>query len=352
MAEFKINQRGIDQMMREIQKGVNRSARRNPIRVPVGTSPSNTLSTHASSGTEEDTYLSKALLWLDDPTERRRGGFRDLLDFIELEHLPREDAAGIALQLEQHGLAQILRTWTEDQTTVRLTDAGRVEVRQLRKLADDKVARANYASDAVLRWLYDQGAPVEPSQFAGTRTAFFAGTTLTAAEITEAAVELRAHGLVNRETDSEDTNSYRLWITVAGTACVRGGHTVRSYMDSQNTTSTTTNYHGTVIQGGVSGGVVSTGDHNTINVGNGIDAQALAGLVQGLRDVTPQLGLNSVDAEDYAAEVEALERDGHDPAQGGRIWRRIMRLASSELATTIATGAGQQLLELGARLYS
>ncbi|MEV7777740.1 hypothetical protein [Kitasatospora sp. NPDC088351] len=352
MAGFKINQRGIDQMMREIQKGVERSARRHPIRVPVSTDPSNGTGPHAHGGVAEDPYLSKALLWLDDPTGRQRGGLRDLLSFAELEDLPREDTAELALQLEQHGLVQIVRSWGGEQTTVRLMDAGRVEVRRLKKLAGDSVARANYAADAVLRWLYDQGAPVEPSQFADAPAAFFAGTVLTVAEIAEAAVELGAHGLADGEADSEGTGSCRLRITMAGTACIRGGHTVRSYMDSQHTASTTTNYHGTVVQGGVSGGVVSTGDHNSINVGNGIDAQALAGLVQGLRDVAPQLGLDPVDAEDYVAEVEALERDGHDPEQGGRIWRRIMRLAGSELTAAVATGVGQQLVEVGANLYS
>ncbi|MFD3525841.1 hypothetical protein [Streptomyces sp. NPDC058653] len=64
-----------------------------------------------------------------------------------------------------------------------------------------------------------------------------------------------------------------------------------------------------------------------MNAGNGIDARALAGLVQGLWDIAPQLGLDPVNAEDFEAEVVALERDGGDPEQGGRIWRRIMRLA-------------------------
>ncbi|MFD0344898.1 hypothetical protein ACFQ0M_00125 [Kitasatospora aburaviensis] len=67
---------------------------------------------------------------------------------------------------------------------------------------------------------------------------------------------------------------------------------------------------------------------------------------------SPQLGLDPVDAEDYAADIEALERDGADPEQGGRIWRRILRLAGPALTTTIATGVGQQLVELGTGLYN
>ena len=123
-------------------------------------------------------------------------------------------------------------------------------------------------------------------------------------------------------------------------------------MDTQNTAGATNYYGSTVVQGNMSGGIASTGDHNTINGGNGIDAQALASLVWGLREVAPQLGLDDVDAGDYAVEVEALERDGGDAEQGARIWRRILRLAGPALVTTVASGAGQRLVELGAGLYS
>ncbi|MET8703823.1 hypothetical protein ABZW10_33975 [Kitasatospora sp. NPDC004723] len=343
MGAIKWNKSAIDRSMREFQREINRHA----IKVAIGADLNG-----ADGGLEEDPVLSKALLWLDERAAQQPSYYQDFVVFAEREGTPVGEAENIALQLEQHGFVRRAPTMVPDATAI-LTDEGRVEVGRLKKLAGDRAARANYASNAVLRWLYDHDAPVKPDDFAAAPTAFFAGAALRANEITGAVTELVGHGLVEREADQAGTDLDRLRITAAGTACIRSGHTVRSYMDSQNTATTTNNYHGsTVVHGEVNGGVISTGDHNTINAGNGIDAQALAGLVQGLRDVAPQLGLDPVDAEDYAADVEALERDGRNPEQGARIWRRLMRLAGPALTTTVATGVGQQLVELGTGLYN
>ncbi|MFC1442434.1 hypothetical protein ABUW04_29700 [Streptacidiphilus sp. N1-10] len=346
MAGFQINHREIDNMVREIKKSFEQASRRHQIRVPVGAD------IPGGSGADEDPYLPKALLWLDGQASMQPGALQDMKEFAVGEGLPDEEASGLALQLEQHGFVQIARSLADD-TDVYLTDEGRVEVRRLRKLAGDRVARANHSCDGLLRWLHDRDTPVEPGYFADSPTAYFAGTALTSREIATSVAELVRAGLAAEEVDQANADSYRLSITAAGADCVRSGHTVRSYMDSKSTGSTTNNYHGSsVVHGAVSGGVISTGHHNAINVGNGIDAQALAALVQGLRDAAPQLGLEPVDAEDYAVEVEALERDGSDAVQGGRIWRRITRLAGPAFTTALAAGAGEQLVELGSRLYS
>ncbi|MBL1109389.1 hypothetical protein JK361_33235 [Streptomyces sp. 5-8] len=350
MTGFKINQRGIDEMMRQIQKGVERSARRHPIQIPIGTDP---VTGSTQGDIEHDPYLPKALLWLHERAVEQRGHFQDMAMFTEREHLSQEEARDLALRLEQHGFVQISRSLGGDDTVVHLTDEGRVEVRRLKQLGCDRVRRADYATNALLRWLHDQDASIEPGKFADAPTAYFAGTPLTAGEISSAVAELVSYDLAESPARRNDYDPYLLQITDGGNACIRSGRAVRNYMDAQNTAGTTNNYHGsTVVHGDVSGGVVLTGDHNTVNAGNGIDAQALAGLVQGLRDVAPQLGLDPVDAEDFEAEVVALERDGGDPERGGRVWRRIMRLAGPALTTAVASGVGQQLVELGASLYN
>lgn len=344
MAGFEINHRGIDQMVREIKKSFEQASRRHQIRVPIGTD--------SSIGTrlEEDRYLSGALLWLDEQATEHPGRYSDMQEFADREELPRDEASGLALHLEQQGFVQIARSLADD-TSLHLTDEGFVEVRRLKRIATDRVARSNYAGDALLRWLYDQEAAVAPDEFVETATSFFAGTSLTSTEIATAAAELVEHGLA--EAFQTDTGSYRAQITPDGTNCVRSGNTVRSYMNSQNAAGNTNIYRdSTVVHGTVSGGVISTGDHNTINAGTGIDAQALASLVQGLRNVGPQLGLTPIDADDYEVEVAALERDGHDPEQGGRIWRRILRLAGPAFTTAVAAGAGQHLVALGTGLFS
>ena len=350
MAGFSINHREIDKLVCEIKKSVEQAAQRHQVKVPIGASFPDGF--EAQGDVAEDPYLPKALLWLDDRAVEEPANFQDLAAFVEREQLPAEEAEGLALQLEQHGFVQVARGLVRG-AEVFLTDEGRIEVRRLKKLASDRVRRANYACNALLRWLHDQDAPAAPAEFTAAPTAFFAGTALTADEIAGAGAELLGYDLVQGLVVRNDNDAERLRITAGGTACIRNGRTVRSYMDSQNAPATTTNnYHGTVVNGGMSGGVAATGDYNTINAGKGIGVQALASLVQGLREVAPQLGLDTVDAEDYAAEVEALERDGRDPEQGGRVWRRIVRLAGPALTTAVATGVGQQLVELGAGLYN
>lgn len=175
-------------------------------------------------------------------------------------------------------------------------------------------------------------------------------TPLTAGEISSAVAELVGYELAESPADGDEDGPYLFRITRSGNACIRSGHSVRSYMDTQKATGDT--YYGSVVQGNMTGGVASTGDHNTINAGNGIDSQALTALVQGLRDVAPQLGLDDVDAGDFEVEVEALEREGGDAEQGARIWRRIMRLAGPALTTAVASGVGAKLVELGSGLYA
>jgi hypothetical protein len=346
LAGFSINHREIDKLVREIKMSVEQAAQRHQVRVPIGASFPDGFG--AQGDVAEDPYLPKALLWLGEREVEEPGNFQDLAAFVEREQLPAEEAGGLALQLEQHGFVQAAQGLVRS-AEVFLTDGGRIQVRRLKKLASDRVRRANYACNALLRWLHDQDAPAAPEEFAAAPTAFFAGIALTADEIAGAVAELPGYNLAEWLAVQNDNDPERLRITAAGTACIRSGRTVRSYMDSQSTPGTTTNnYHGTVVNGGVA----ATGDYNTINGGNGVDARALARLVQGLREVAPRLGLGTVDAEDYAAEVEALERDGRDPEQGGRIWRRIVRLAGPALTTAVATGVGQQLVELGAGLYN
>jgi hypothetical protein len=311
------------------------------------------MSSGARGDIEYDPYLPKALLWLHGRATEQRGHFQDMTVFTEREHLTADDAGDLALQLEQQGFVQISRSFGGGDTAVYLTDAGRVEVRRLKQLAGDRVRRADYATSAMLRWLYDQEGSVEVGKFVDAPTSYFAGTPLTDGEISSAVAELVSFELAESPTHPNDDDPYLLQITAGGKSCVRSGRAVRSYMDTQSTAGTTNNYHSsTVVQGEVSGGVILTGDHNTVNAGNGIDAQALTSLVQGLRVVAPQLDLEPVDAEDFEAEVVALEHDGADAEQGSRIWRRIMRLAGPALTTTVATGIGQQVVELGTNLYS
>lgn len=193
---------------------------------------------------EHDPYLPKALLWLHEQGVEQRGHFQDMAVFTERENLSLEEARDFALQLEQHGFVQISRSLSGDDTVVHLTDERRVEVRRLKQLAGDRVRRADYVTNALLRWLYDQDASVEPGKFADASAASFASTLLTAGEISSAVAELVSYELAESPTHRNDNDPYLLQITDGGSTCIRSGRAVRNYMDTQNTAGTTNNYHG------------------------------------------------------------------------------------------------------------
>ncbi|GAA3034431.1 hypothetical protein GCM10020229_52380 [Kitasatospora albolonga] len=344
MAGFKINQRAIDQMARELKKGFEQASKRHRIRIPVEADPPGM---GTAGGIEEDPVASRALVWLGEQAAEHRGHFHELADFAEQEGLPNEEASGLALALQEHGLVHPLRTFDSSDSIVRLSDEGRLEIRRLSKLAADRVRRANHASAVLLRWLHDQDAAVESGQFVGTETAFYAGVALTEREIADAAAELVADGLAEGDTAPGDTRPAPIRITAAGTSRVRHGHHPRSSMNAQNETH---HYYGVTIKGDMTGGSASTGDF-TFNTTNGIDPEQLARLVRGLRELAPQLDLDPVDAGDYTAEVDALEQDGLDAEQGPRIWRRIARMMTARFGTSLADGAAQEVLEIASGLY-
>ncbi|MFE7561080.1 hypothetical protein [Kitasatospora sp. NPDC057500] len=97
---------------------------------------------------------------------------------------------------------------------------------------------------------------------------------------------------------------------------------------------------------------LSAGDNNTLTVtNNNVDQQALTDLVACLRAIAPQLGLEGLDAQDFADDVDALERNGHDLEQGGRRWRGVKRIVLGALTNAAASAAVAQTLELGAAIY-
>ncbi|MEU1050651.1 hypothetical protein ABZ400_36730 [Streptomyces sp. NPDC005897] len=144
-------------------------------------------------------YLARLLLWLDGSAKQTPSAYIDVAPFVEQLQLGEEDPAILALQLEQHGLVEILRAMGGNKTHVHLTDPGRVAVRQLKDLQKDRAARIQHTMDALLRWLFDTASDQtpDPALFLATPCWYFAGTEISGTELHQALAYLAEHGLIH-----------------------------------------------------------------------------------------------------------------------------------------------------------
>ncbi|MGW8955779.1 hypothetical protein [Streptomyces sp. NPDC055709] len=155
MARNSINQRAIEKHLKEIAKGYERAARRNPIRVPIQTETSAEGGSVPGRDTAEgDPILARLLMWLDEQAQLNPSHYIDVTRFVEEQQMHGEDASVLAFELEQRDLVRVARTMggTPD---VHLIDAGRAAIHRLKKLRQDRAARLRYTMDAFQRWLFD-----------------------------------------------------------------------------------------------------------------------------------------------------------------------------------------------------
>lgn len=159
MARSGSNRREMDKwakgLVSDMNKSLERAARRNPSRVPVQAEASTAGGALARyEPIESSAYLAQLMLWLDTRTS---GG-------ASINHLEQEFPEGpvpLALELEQRGLVKLLRA-ASGPIAIHLSDEGRVEVHRLKKLQESRAARLRHTIDAFLRWLYDTHAATRP----------------------------------------------------------------------------------------------------------------------------------------------------------------------------------------------
>ncbi|MEU2245028.1 hypothetical protein ABZ572_37225 [Streptomyces sp. NPDC018338] len=223
----RINQRAIDKHVKEIVKGYERAARRNPIGVPIKTEASAEGGAVPGRDTVEgDPVLARLLTWLDEKTRQNPSHYIDVTEFVEEQQLHDEDAAVLAFELEQRDLVRVARTMG-DTPLVHLTDAGRAATHRLRKLRLDRAARLRYTMDAFHRWLFDIAGdqkPINPVLFLATPAAYFAGSEITGAELYEALAHLSQHQLI----EHIDTEPPTVAITPQGVSCALTGGSVQN----------------------------------------------------------------------------------------------------------------------------
>jgi hypothetical protein len=105
------NQRAIEKHLKDIARGYERAAKRNPIRVPIETEVTGTGGAMPGRNTAEgDPVLARLLMWLDEQAQQNPSHYIDLTRFVEEQQLPDEDPAVLAFELEQRDLVVLTRS--------------------------------------------------------------------------------------------------------------------------------------------------------------------------------------------------------------------------------------------------
>lgn len=278
-----------------------------------------------------------------------------------LDVLDREDACFTSEQIAQPaGLdlsdSNVIVRWlraagyvriaaeSRDTAALQLTPQGVERAHHLRNISRSKSERDIYLHNVLVRWAYDNspaGGSASLQMFAGDERWWFAGTQVTWDEVFAAVDFLEAEKLLAVE---RAIGRIGIRPTPLGIRFSHSNQTLRFFMETQPSQSPIVNNDNRgsiVVHGDASGSALVTGDSNTVTLNQGMREDALAGLITQLRQVVPDLDLPQDDAEDLAAEIDNLEREGGEPARGRRIWRAIMRIVTPAVTSAAAAGADQ-----------
>ncbi|MET8412919.1 hypothetical protein ABZV34_33425 [Streptomyces sp. NPDC005195] len=335
-----INRREIDKwarnLVKETNKSLERAQRRNPPRVSAQIEATSSAVTGEVTG-----YLARLLLWLDEREKLNPGGYTDVATFPEELGLEDEDPAILALQLDQHDLVQLLRGMGS-RTHVRLTDAGRVAMCELKDLQKDRAARIRHTMDALLRWLFDitsDQTPVNPALFLATPGSYFAGTEISGTDLRQALAYLADHSLIEH-VDADPTT---VAITTQGTSCALAGGNVQDYVNQPRPGSTYNTY-----LPNAKGVIIGEQQNFTQNNTDGVDPTLFVQLAGYVGQVSPILGLSDEDR----VELEHVAQNLHTEATSGNPEPGRLRQFATQLkdkllagATTMAATQGIQMAE-------
>ncbi|WP_406486619.1 hypothetical protein [Streptomyces sp. NBC_01563] len=322
MARSGSNRREMDKwakgLVSDMNKSLERAARRNPSRVPVQAEASTAGGALARyEPIESSAYLAQLMLWLDTRTS---GG-------ASINHLEQEFPEGpvpLALELEQRGLVKLLRA-ASGPIAIHLSDEGRVEVHRLKKLQESRAARLRHTIDAFLRWLYDTAGdqtPATPTLFLATPWSYFAGAEISGTELHQALAYLAENDLIERI----DTDPAMVAITPQGVSCALAGGNVQDHTNQQRPGDNVT-----FNIGENTGNIAANSRDFTMNATtnkDGVDPAAVVMLARALRQAAPALELPEDDAIEFAQLATRLENEA---AGGSPDPDRLQRWGSSIL---------------------
>ncbi|MFQ6147059.1 hypothetical protein ACLMNJ_29020 [Streptomyces seoulensis] len=336
MARDGINRRELDKWARNLNKEMNRSlqkaARQDPARLPVHVSTSTSGSGNMDSGTMSP-QLTLFLLWLD--AHSQQGGYTNPAAYSEDGDVPSEEVALLALQLEQQGLVNVLRTYGSDAYPLRLNDEGRVTAHRLKELQKNRTERLRHTINAFLRWLHnsaDESVPTDPSLFLTDPVSLFAGSKVSAAEMGKAIGYLEEHELV----ETPDADPATVVITAQGINCVLSGKSVQDHLNQRPGDQVTINV------GENTGNIAANSREFTMNATtskDGINPTAVVMLARALRQAAPMLELPEDDALEFTQLATRLENEA---ATGSPDSARLKRWGGniiSILSSPVARGA-------------
>ncbi|GLV95786.1 hypothetical protein [Streptomyces virginiae] len=338
----RINQRAIEKHLKDIAKGYERAAKRNPIRVPIQTEATGTGGTMPGRDTAEgDPVLARLLMWLDEQARQNPSHYIDVTRFVEEQQLHDEDASVLAFELEQRDLVTLARGLggTPD---VHLTDAGRAAIHRQKKLRQDRATRLRYTMDAFHRWLFDTAGdqrPINPVLFLATPAAYFAGSEITGTELHEALAHLAQHQLI----EHIDTEPPTVAITPKGVSCALTGGSVQDYVNQPRPGTTYNTY-----LPNAKGVIIGEQQNFTQNNTDGVDPTLFVQLAGYVGQVSPILGLPDEDR----VELERVAQELHTEATSGNPEPGRLRQFATQLkdkllegATTMAATQGIQMAE-------
>ncbi|MFF3578071.1 hypothetical protein [Streptomyces mirabilis] len=287
-------------------------------------------------------YLARLLLWLDGCAKQTPSVYIDVTRFVEEFQLEDEDPTVLALQLEQHGLVEILRVMGGHKSHVHLTDAGRVAVRELKDLQKDRAARLRHTMDAFLRWLFDTAGdqtPINPALFLATPGSYFAGIEIPGTELHQALAYLAEHDLIHHI----DTDPATVAITPQGVSCALSGGSVQDRTAQPRPGAT---YNNVLVnpQGVIIGEQKDFTQNNTA----GIDPSAFVQLAGYVGQISGTLGMSDPDRVELERVAQELHAEATSPnPEPGRMRQSATRLKDKllEAGTTIAATMGVQMAE-------
>ncbi|MEU6573578.1 hypothetical protein [Streptomyces sp. NPDC046805] len=338
----KIDQRAIERHLKDIAKGYERAARRNPIRVPIQTDAATEgVSMAGRDAVEGNPVLARLLMWLDAQAQLNPAHYVDVTRFVEEQQLDGEDPSVLAFELEQRDLVKIARTMggTPD---VHLSDVGRVAVNRLKKLQQDRAARLRYTIDAFLRWLFDTAgdqAPTAPSLFLATPSSYFAGADISATDLHQALAYLAEHNLIERI----DTDPATVAITPEGVSCALSGGSVQDHTNPARAGTTYNNFMPNA-QGIIIGEQQNVTQNNTA----GIDPSAFIQLAGYVGQISETLGLAEPDRVELARVAQELHTEATSPnPEPGRMRQFAAQVKDKllEAGSTMAATVGIQMAE-------
>ncbi|WP_338930393.1 hypothetical protein WEB32_00225 [Streptomyces netropsis] len=346
MARNSTNQRELDKwaknLVKDMNKSLGRAARQNPSRVPVqfgATTDGGVVA--GGEAVESNAYLARLLLWLDEQTALQPGRFINAGDFAEQVDVTGEEARVLSHQLSQRGLVKALRTFG-DEKIVMVTDDGRVEVRRLRTLQNDHLARLRYTVNALLPWVFTatQGqSPVIPADFLSTPDAAFAGAPLSSDDLDQALAQLARQQLI----EFAGTHPETITITTAGIDRALSGAPVTAYPDQPRTGTTYNNF-----LPNAQGVIIGDQQHVTQNNTSGIDPSAFVQLAGYVGQISSTLGMSEPDRVELERVAQELHAEASSTApEPGRMRQLATQLKDKlvDAGTTIAATMGVQMAE-------